>query len=165
MKFSETKKGYLISVCDAGHGFYYSLGEKIKNDKNTSSKYKRYTQKQRTDFYQYAENLGIDVDEELNFLSIMEALYFSKTQTRDMNLYQLKELLVLSNANLRIHQGNREIVFTSETCRKCTDRDILNCVKCIWEKRKRHYTPLKCYNVSLAGVHIEVEIIKENRNV
>lgn len=152
IKFSKNRTGYLLSVVDVGKGYYASLGDKIDNGHG-------YTQEDRNVFYQYAQNMGIDIKKEINFLSIMEALYYSQTKTRDMDLFKLKNLLAISNANLRIHQRNREVVFTSEQCFHCTDRDIFHCMECIWKRKKMEKSPIKSYPVSMAGVHIEVEFI------
>lgn len=152
--FTKSKRGYLLSIVDVGKGFFASLGEKIKKGKG-------YTQESRDEFYRYACNMGIDIKRELNFLSIMEALYYSQTQSRDMNLFRLKNLLAVSNANLRIHQKNREVVFTSAQCFKCMDRNILNCVECVWKRKDMKNPPIKSYPVAMAGVHIEVEFIQE----
>ena len=116
-------------------------------------------------FYTQADNEKIDVNKEINFLSIMEALYYSQTMSRDMNLYKLKNLLALSNANLRIHQRNREVVFTSAQCFRCSNRDTLHCLECMWERKKVERTPVKEYPISMAGVHIEVEFITGEKNV
>ena len=159
--FDHNKKGYILTVADIGKSFYDSLSKKIE-------KGKAYRQDQRDDFYQYAKNLGINLKEEINFLSIMEALYYSqcysKLNHRLMNLYRLKNLLAISHANLRIHQRNREVVFTYNMCHDCKDRDIMNCVKCLWQRNKKDnqkFSPIKTYPVIMAGVHIDVEFILE----
>ena len=82
ISFSNSRKGYLLSIVDVGKGYYSSLGEKIKKEKG-------YTEAQRNKFYRYAQKIGIDVVGELNFLSIMEALYYSQNQDRNMNIYYL----------------------------------------------------------------------------
>lgn len=152
--FSKDKKGYLLSVVDVGKGFYESLSEKIMNGEN-------YTQAERNYFYQYALGIGINVREELNFLSIMEALYYSEKRSRAADLFELKKLLAVSDANFRIHQKNREVVFTHTNCFKCTNRSILCCVKCIWGRRNLKAPSIRTYPVAMAGVHIEVEFIQE----
>lgn len=152
--FTKRRKGYLLSVVDVGMGFYASLGKKIEQKRG-------YTQKERSEFYQYALRLGIDIKEELNFLSIMEALRYSQKQPRDINLYGLKNLLAISHANFRIHQRNREVVFTFDSCGSCMNKDILHCLECIWRRREGKKSPLKVYPVAMAGVHIEVEFIQE----
>lgn len=154
ISFTNNKEGYLLSIVDVGRGFYTSLGEKIEKGKG-------YTQKQRNQFYQYAREIGIDWEREINFLSIMEALYYSQTQSRDMNLFKLKHLLAVSHANFRIHQKNREVVFTYDRCFQCMNRDILHCVECVWRSRNLSRSPLKAYPVAMAGVHIEVEFVQE----
>lgn len=152
--FSKDKKGYLLSVVDVGKGFYASLSEKITKGEN-------YTQEERDYFYQYANENGINVMEELNFLSIMEALYYSEKRAREADLFKLKNLLAISNANFRIHQKNKEVVFTYANCFECTNRSILCCVKCIWGRRKLKAPSIRTYPVAMAGVHIEVEFIQE----
>lgn len=152
--FSKGKIGYLLSVVDVGKGFYASLSEKIKEGEN-------YTQKEREFFYQSAYEIGINVKEEINFLSIMEALYYSEKRARETDLFKLKNLLAVSNANFRIHQRNKEVVFTYEKCSECTNRSILHCVKCIWERRNIKAPSIRTYPVAMAGVHIEVEFIQE----
>ena len=156
--FTENRKGYLLCVVDVGKGFYASLTKKIEEGE-------RYTQEDRNVFYHYAQTLGIDVMKELNFLSIMEAFYYSQTRTREMDLFVLKNLLAVSNANFRIHQKNMEVVFTAENCSKCMDRNILHCVECIWGRRNEKNAPIKTYPIVMAGVHIEVEFIQEKKNV
>ena len=121
--------------------------------------------RQREEFYIYAECLGINVKKEINFLSIMEALYYSQMQARDMDLYRLKNLLAVSKATLRIHQKNTEVVFTYAACQKCENRDILNCVQCVWARRNTKNSPLKKYPISMAGVHVEVEFVQEKKHV
>lgn len=154
MAFSKSKKGYLLSVVDVGIGFYESLSEKIKKGES-------YTQGERDFFYQKVHEIGINVKKEINFLSIMEALYYSEKKPRDMDLFKLKNLLAISNANFRIHQKNTEIIFTPANCFKCTNRSILCCVKCIWERRNIKTPSIRTYPVVMAGVHIEVEFIQE----
>lgn len=154
INYTDTKKGHLISVVDVGHGFYKSLSEKIQREDG-------YTQERRDEFYHYARKLGINIEKEINFLSIMEALYYSQEQARNMDLFKLKNLLAISQANLRIHQKNREIVFTYERCSRCADRDILHCMECFSNRNKTEKAPIKAYPVSMAGVHIEVEFIQE----
>lgn len=156
--FNKYKEGYLLSVVDVGKGFYASLTEKIENNEG-------YTQEDRNFFYRYAYKMGIDITKELNFLSIMEALYYSQTKTRYMDLFNLKNLLAISNTNFRIHQKNKEIVFTSAKCFNCIDRDILCCVKCIWKRRNNKNPSIRTYPVAMAGVHIEVEFIQEKKDV
>lgn len=160
--FSERKKGYLLSIVDVGKGFYSSLGEKIARNE-------KYTQEERDYFYQYAQELGYNLKEEIHFLSIMEALYYSERKTieqnREQDLFKLKKLLADSKANFRIHQKNKEIVFTHETCSQCADRSILHCVKCIREKLYTKKSPLKTYPVAMAGVHVEIEFVQENNDV
>lgn len=158
MRFSENRKGYIFSIVDIGKGYYKSLGDKIERGG-------AYTKDEREYFYQYAEKLGIDVVKEISFLSIMEALYYSQTISREMNLYKLKNLLAVSNANFRIHQRNREVVFTSAYCSKCQDRDILCCVKCVWKRRNSDKSPLKAYPITMAGIHIEIEFVQEKKYV
>ena len=155
IRFRDNRKGYLLSVVDVGRGFYVSLEEKISKDEE-------YTQEEREAFYQYANDLGIDKLNELNFLSIMEALYYSEKMDRAMNLFKMKNLLAISNANFRIHQRDKEIVFTADNCSKCEDRGILHCVKCVWGKKDYNKPPIRTYPVAMAGVHIEVEFIEEN---
>lgn len=152
--FSKDKKGYLLSVVDVGKGFYASLSEKIMKGEN-------YTQVERDYFYQYAYEIGINVKEELNFLSIMEALYYSEKRAREADLFKLKNLLAISNANFRIHQKNKEVVFTYANCFKCTNRSILCCIECIWGRRNLKAPSIRTYPVAMAGVHIEVEFIQE----
>lgn len=159
--FSNKKKGYILSVADIGKGFYESLSKKIE-------KKETYSQDQRDSFYQYAKSLGINLKEEKNFLSIMEALYYSQLyselKSRKMNLFRLKNLLANSHANLRIHQRNREVVFTYKTCHGCKDRNIIHCVKCLWQRNKKDdqkFSPIKAYPVVMSGVHIDVEFILE----
>lgn len=158
ISFTKNKKGHIVSVVDVGKGYYESLSQKIE-------KGNEYTEEKRKEFYKYAQNIGINIREEINFLSIMEALYYSQTISRDMNLYKLKNLLAVSNANLRIHQKNREIVFTSAHCFECTNRDILHCLECMWKRKKMGRTPIKEYPISMAGVHIEVEFITGEKHV
>lgn len=150
--------GYILTIADAGRGFYESIGERIKKG---GSSFRR----QREEFYIYAECLGINVKKEINFLSIMEALYYSQMQARDMDLYRLKNLLAVSKATLRIHQKNTEVVFTYAACQKCENRDILNCVQCVWARRNTKNSPLKKYPISMAGVHVEVEFVQEKKHV
>ena len=154
--FTKDRIGHLLSVVDVGKGFYESLGDKILKGSG-------YTQENRNRFYQHAQNTGIDIKKEINFLSIMEALYYSQTISRDMNLFKLKNLLALSNANLRIHQRNREVVFTCAQCYGCRDRDILHCLECMWKRRSVEKNPIKSYPISMAGVHVEVEFITGDR--
>ena len=156
--FGKNKRGYLLSVVDVGRGFYASLSKKIEKDEG-------YTQEDRDFFYQYARSLGINVSEELNFLSIMEALYYSEIKTRDMDLFKLKNLLAISNANFRVHHKNTEVVFTCDKCSKCIKKDILRCVKCIWQGKHTKTPSIRTYPVVMAGVHIEVEFIQEWQNV
>lgn len=163
--FSKEKKGYILSVADIGKSFYDSLSRKIE-------KKEAYGRNERNGFYQYAKKLGINQQEEINFLSIMEALYYSQNYAemnhREMNLYGLKNLLATSHANLRIHQKNREVVFTCDKCQKCKDRDILHCVRCLWQrsnKKDQQMSPIKFYPVAMAGVHIDVEFILERKDV
>lgn len=150
--------GYILTVVDAGMGFYESIGEKIKIGNSSFGG-------RREQFYIYAERLGINVKKEINFLSIMEALYYSQVQTRDMDFYRLKNLLAVSKATLRIHQKNTEVVFTYAACQKCGNRDILNCVQCVWARRNTKNSPLKKYPISMAGVHVEVEFVQEKKHV
>lgn len=162
MAFDEGRKGYLLSVVDVGKGFSSSLSEKIERNED-------YTQEDRDYFYQYAQELGFNLKEEENFLSIMEALYYSEKKTkekeREQDLSKLKILLADSKANFRIHHRNKEIVFTYETCSKCKDRSILHCVKCIRERQRAKKSPLRTYPVAMAGVHVEIEFIQENNDV
>lgn len=159
--FNNKKKGYVLTVADIGKSFYESLSKKIENEDV-------YSQEDRKKFYQYAKSLGINLKEEINFLSIMEALYYSqyysKVKNRAMNLYGLKNLLAISHANLRIHQSNREVVFTYNKCHACKDRDIMHCVKCLWQRNNKDdqkFSPIKTYPIAMAGVHIDVEFILE----
>ena len=158
MMFNKNRKGHILSIVDVGKGYYESLGDKIRKGGG-------YTQREREKFYEYAQMLGIDIVREINFLSIMEALYYSQTISREMNLYKLKNLLAVSNANLRIHQRNREVVFTSAYCYKCQDRDILSCLKCVWKRKNNDKSPLKIYPIVMAGVHIEIEFVQEKKYV
>ena len=158
MRFSKNRKGYIFSIVDIGKGYYKSLGDKIE-------KGGAYTEQAREYFYRYAENLGIDVVKEINFLSIMEALYYSQTISREMNLYKLKNLLAESNANFRIHQKNREVAFTSAYCSKCLDRDILCCLECVWKRKNSDKSPYKAYPIAMAGIHIEIEFVQEKKYV
>lgn len=159
--FNNKKKGYILSVADIGKSFYESLSKKIE-------KQEVYSQEQRDDFYRYAKKLGINLKEEIHFLSIMEALYYSQhyseTNHREMNLYRLKNLLATSHANLRIHQRNREVVFTYNKCNGCKNRDITHCLKCLWQRNNKDdqkFSPIKTYPVAMVGVHIDVEFILE----
>lgn len=159
--FSNKKKGYILSIADIGKGFYESLSKKIEKEKN-------YYQEQRENFYKYARSLGINVKEEINFLSIMEALYYSQKyselNSRKMNLYRLKNLLAISHANFRIHQRNREVIFTYNKCNSCQDRNIMHCVKCLWQRNKKDdqkFSPIKTYPMVMVGIHIDVEFILE----
>lgn len=159
--FNNKKKGYILSVADVGKSFYESLSKKIEKEDV-------YSQEQRENFYQYAKRLGINLEEEINFLSIMEALYYSQYYSemnhRKMNLYRLKNLLAISHANLRIHQSNREVVFTYNKCCGCRDRDIIHCLKCLWQRNNKDdqkFSPIKTYPVAMVGVHIDVEFILE----
>ncbi|MBQ8200070.1 MAG: hypothetical protein IJZ76_11695 [Lachnospiraceae bacterium] len=164
IKFEDNKKGYLISVADVGKGYYGALSEKI--EKQPEEECILYTQSSREQFYRYAHSLGIDIEKEINFLSIMEALYYSQIQDREIDLYKLKNSLAISNANFRIHQRNKEIVFTSKQCGGCNNReDILNCLQCIWNRKDTSETSLKTYPIEMAGVHIEIEFIQEKKNV
>ncbi len=158
ISFSESKKGYLLSIVDVGIGFFASLSKKIEKNEN-------YTQSERDFFYEYAAKIGINLKEELNYLSIMEALYYSEKKAREMDLFKLKNILAISNTNFRIHQKNKEIVFTSEYCFKCTNRSILQCVKCVWERRNLKTPPIRTYPARMAGVHIEIEFIQEKKDV
>lgn len=158
INFTKTRKGHLLSIVDAGKGFYKSLGEKIKNCDE-------YTQEQREEFYYHARKIGIDISKEINYLSIMEALYFSQLQDRNINLFKLKNLLAISHANFRIHHYNREVVFSYEHCHNCTNRDALHCVECVWRRKREQRSPLKNYPVAMAGVHLELEFIQEKQNV
>lgn len=159
--FNNKKKGYILTVADVGKSFYESLSKKIENNNV-------YSQEIRDIFYKYAKSLGINLKEEINFLSIMEALYYSQyyseLNSRKMNLYRLKNLLAISHANLRIHQSNREVVFTYNKCNDCKDRNIMHCVKCLWQRNNKDdqkFSPIKTYPVSMVGVHIDVEFIME----
>lgn len=162
--FSKSRRGYIISIIDVGKGFYKSLSHKIEVTKE-------YTKKERQEFYKYAQLVGIDIEKEISFLAIMEALYYSEKmlQVREVNLYKLKRLLAQANSNFRIHQGNREVIFTSAKCKKCSSSDILHCLECVWNRRKIYAdqtkSPVKAYPVMMAGVHIEVEFIVGEKNV
>lgn len=160
--FSKGRRGYIISIIDVGKGFYKSLSHKIEMKSE-------YTKKERKNFYEYAEKIGIDIRKEINFLSIMEALFYSQKMLRGMNLYGLKRLLAQANSNFRIHQGNREVIFTSAKCKKCSEGDIMQCLECVWNRRKNSEnqvkSPIKAYPVAMAGVHIEVELIVGEKDV
>ncbi len=158
IRLSDNKRGYLMSIVDVGSGYYTSLGEKIKNGVE-------YTQEDRDKFYKCAQKLGICLKEEINFLSIMEALYYSETRSREMDLYKLKQILAHSHTNFRIHQKNREVVFGSEKCYKCNNKKILQCLECIWKRRNQKNAPIKRYPIAMAGIHIEIEFIQEKKNV
>jgi hypothetical protein len=167
VRFSDSKVGYLLAIGDVGRGYFDSLTSKInksyenENINGDLNKLK-YTQEDRNRFYNKAKGLGIDNIKEKNFLSIMEALYYSETKSQKMDLYSLKNMLSVSNANLRIQQGNREVVFTSSKCKKCMKKDAFSCLECVWRRGKdSKNSPLRSFPFGMAGVHIEIEFIQE----
>lgn len=157
IKFADGKKGIIFSVVDVGKGFRQSLAEKI-------SKGFYYTE-DKIAFDNRVKKLGIDRRKFGDFITIMEVLYFSQIQPRDINLYYLKETLAVSHANFRIHYNTTQIIFTYEKCCNCTNRSILNCLECSYTNAINQpiasKRSIKIYPIALAGVHIEVEFIRE----
>lgn len=161
IKLNDKKKKILLSIVDVGKGFKNSLDDKSKNGE--------YSKEDRIKFYEYVNELGIDVIRERHFISIMEALYYSEIQPRKMNLYNLKKLLSNSCANLRIYYKNRQVVFTYDRCHSCMNRRIFNCLNCLWKAKQdskiKQHSPIKEYPVVLAGVHIDIEFVMEEEDV
>jgi hypothetical protein len=167
VRFNDNKLGYLLAIGDVGRGYYDSLTSKINtpcelDDINSDLTNFKYTVEDRKRFYNKAVELGIDISKEKNFLSMMEALYYSETKSQKMDLYSLKNILSISNANFRIQQGNREVVFTSNKCKNCTKKDTFSCLECVWKSgRECKNSPLRSFPFGMAGVHIEIEFIQE----
>lgn len=158
IKISAHEKKILISVVDIGEGFRRSLDNQLKEGLT-------YNISLHNNFCGRARKIGIAAQENKDYLSIMEALYYSELQDRDMNLYHLKNMLADNHANLRIHYNTTQIVFTYTRCSRCGHRGIFNCMNCLMDKRILHdeqKSPVKIFKKPLAGVHIDVEFITED---
>lgn len=153
IKIMEQRTRLLLSVADIGKGFMKSLDDKIREG--------TYSLEDRNIFYDLAERLRINKSSCKDFLAIMEALYFSQQQTREMNLYRLKNLLANRGATFKIHNNCTQVKFTYKRCKKCTDRNILHCMECIWTTSRTvasDYSPVQWNMRPLAGVHIDIQI-------
>lgn len=157
IKFQNNKKGILFSVVDVGKGFKNSLIEKLEIG--------QYCFADKSKFERAVDEIGIDRKQFGDYLTIMEALYFSQIQPREVNLYNLKNELIYNHANFRIHFNTTQISFAYKTCYKCTSRDILNCLSCAYKntitQQNLSKRPIKIYPTALSGVHIEMEFILE----
>lgn len=158
IRIAADKKKILLSIADIGEGFNRSLAAQIRENRT-------YSIEEHNRFCSRAKEIGLTEKENKDYLAIMEALYYSQLQPREMNLFRLKNLLAKKHANFKIHNNRTQVVFTYERCGLCKDRNIFNCMNCLISNKNEgdeQKLPVKKYQKSLVGVHIDVEFITED---
>lgn len=151
--FSSDRHSSIISICDVGRGFEFSLGKKRGSIFYPREKVHEFELIKKKCLNKY-------VSYELNdYFVIMEALFYSQLQKR-INMYSLKKVIADSNGILRIQTGNVQVVF-SQYCRNCS-KGIESCIECLLERISRDlkYSPVKCLESKFKGVRIEIEFRK-----
>lgn len=132
-----------ISISDGGIGFEGSFYKKPNFDNFVSKNFQT----------EYKEKLK-------NYLLIFDALHYSKNKDR-YNLYSVLDLIIELGGKMRIHYNDVQVVFTSSRCKNCKKFEPINCAQCLLNNLSddKLISPIRFYNNTFEGVHIEIELI------
>ncbi len=155
MIFGQTGN-FSLSICinDFGIGFDQSLklqGYNVDLPINILGEMKRHNITNKDSF--------------LELLHIFRALEYSrinKEKTKRYNLFDLKNEFNKNRATIRIHSESAQIVFSGDRCYGCNKHceSLFECYYCLMDdyKKEQEYSPVRLYDESLQGVHIEAEL-------
>lgn len=138
----------IISLSDIGIGFHKALLKKTNYKFSFSNKLKQTIK---------------DSEELKDFIILFEILNYSQNNNR-FNLWALKEIVINKKGVFRLHYNSTQLIF-SKKCSVCSkSEDLIECANCFLDNYQsdKKISPLRLFNHTYQGVHIEVELPRGN---